>query len=301
VALMDGRIWPESKEGVGSTFYFTARFQVQEDQSERGVPQVPQTARPAEIDPETLLNGVHVLLVDDGEDNRELIRRYLVRTGTSLEIAENGLLGVEKFKSAAFDMVLMDIEMPVMDGYEAVGAIRRFEEQTGAAPTPVFALTAHTRSEMMDKGRRAGFTEILTKPIRRTDLLGMMAKYAAANGAQPVLAKTETAPPAVPDTAPSPFVVHIEEGMEDASPGYLEKRRADVGVYRASLDAGDFDAICKLAHKMKGTGGGYGFPRLTELGAALEDAAKLSDAATVKASLEDLVLYLEKVELVFPV
>jgi hypothetical protein len=52
---------------------------------------------------------------------------------------------------------------------------------------------------------------------------------------------------------------------------------------------------------MKGTGGGYGFPRLTELGAALEDAAKLSDAATVKASLEDLVLYLEKVELVFPV
>jgi HPt (histidine-containing phosphotransfer) domain-containing protein len=85
--------------------------------------------------------------------------------------------------------------------------------------------------------------------------------------------------------------------MEDVVPGYLEKRRADVGVYRQALDARDFDAIKKLAHKMKGTGAGYGFPRLTELGAELERAAMRSDAGVIRENLEEFASYVEKVEL----
>jgi HPt (histidine-containing phosphotransfer) domain-containing protein len=108
----------------------------------------------------------------------------------------------------------------------------------------------------------------------------------------------EPTQPEVADT--SSFRVRIEEGMEDVVPGYLEKRRADVELYRRSLDAGDFDAISKLAHKMKGTGSGYGFPMLTELGSALEKAGHEADAAAVKENLDQFAYYIEKVELEYP-
>ena len=91
--------------------------------------------------------------------------------------------------------------------------------------------------------------------------------------------------------------VRVEEGMEDIVPGYLEKRRAEVSIYRDRLEAADFDAIGKLAHKMKGTGAGYGFPRLTELGAELEKAALRRDASAIRETLEQLAVYLEGVEL----
>jgi len=94
--------------------------------------------------------------------------------------------------------------------------------------------------------------------------------------------------------------IAVEEGMEDVVPGYLEKRRAEIPVYRRALQAADFEAISRLAHKMKGTGTGYGFEKLTELGAALETVAKDSDAPATAKYLDELALYLESVELRYP-
>jgi signal transduction histidine kinase/CheY-like chemotaxis protein/HPt (histidine-containing phosphotransfer) domain-containing protein len=293
VELMEGRIWVESEVGAGSTFYFTAGFGVHDDQSERAAQKTP-AAQASISELETLASGLRILLVDDSEDNRILMLSYLKRTQSAIEIAENGQEAIEHFRKRRYDVVLMDVEMPVMDGYEATREIRRIEKETGAAPTPVLALTAHAFADMAVKGFAAGFTDLLTKPIRQATLLAELANFAG--GESKSAPAAEPAPPPAPPPAET-IRVRVEEGMEDVVPGYLEKRRADVAIYRERLAAGDFDAIKQLAHKMKGTGTGYGFPRLTELGAAMEKGAIKSDASAIGENLEEFALYVQRVEL----
>jgi signal transduction histidine kinase/CheY-like chemotaxis protein len=273
VELMNGRIQVESTVGTGSTFYFTAQLAVHPEQSERA--SSAQVVVPA-AELESRAAGLRILLADDSDDNRTLILQYLRRTGGRIDTAENGQIAVDLFRRGSYDAVLMDIEMPVMDGYRAVREIRRIEKDTGAAPTPVLALTAHAFPGMAAQGHAAGFTEMLTKPIRQTALLTALASYGAAER------------------------VAVEQGMEDIVPGYLDKRRADVAVYRAAQEIGDFESIARLAHKMKGTGGGYGFEKLTELGGAIEAAAKERDALAVAINLNEFARYIASVRLEYP-
>jgi len=118
-----------------------------------------------------------ILLVEDTEDNRLLIKSYLKKTSHELILAENGAEGFEKFKQGNIDLVLMDMQMPVMDGYDATRAIREFEEKDGLKYTPVIALTAYAMKEDVDKSLAAGCDEHLTKPIRKKILLQKIAEY----------------------------------------------------------------------------------------------------------------------------
>jgi HPt (histidine-containing phosphotransfer) domain-containing protein len=92
-------------------------------------------------------------------------------------------------------------------------------------------------------------------------------------------------------------LVQVEDGMEDVVPGYLAKRRAEVPVYTEALARHDFDSIQRLAHKMRGTGAGYGFPVLTELGHVMEKAAVARDAARIRESINQLAVYLDSIDL----
>jgi signal transduction histidine kinase/DNA-binding response OmpR family regulator len=279
VELMDGRIWVESQVGVGSVFFFTAGFQVQANQS---VKEKKTTAAAPIEDLEAQISGLRILLADDSDDNRYLIRSYLKRSHVEIAIAENGEIAARMFRDGHYDVVLMDVEMPVMDGYQATAAIRRFEKEAGTPATPVLALTAHAFAEMAVRGLEAGFTALLTKPIRKATLLEALAEYAPEGRAA---------------AAPKAVVIQVEEGMEDVVPGYLAKRRADVFVYTEALAKDDFESIRQLAHKMKGTGTGYGFPVLTELGGTLEEAAMAKDSARIRESLNRLAPYLDSIEL----
>ena len=193
-------------------------------------------------------------------------------------------MAARMFREGKYDLILMDVEMPAMDGYQATTEIRRWEKETGAPPAPVLALTAHAFAEMAVRGRDAGFTALLTKPIRKITLLEALVQHGPKNTGVRV-------------TSAPRIVVAVEEGMEDVVPGYLEKRRREVAVYAAALAQHDFDSIRNMAHKMKGTGSGYGFPVLTELGGVMEKAALNKDATHLRESLRRLEVYIESIDL----
>ncbi len=125
-----------------------------------------------------ILRPLRILLVEDNLDNRNLILAYLKKTPHEVTIAENGQIAVEKFCADQFDIVLMDVEMPVMDGYTATRTIRRWEEeQDDRSRTPIVAFTAHALAEHAKQSQEAGCDGHLTKPIKKKILLAALEEY----------------------------------------------------------------------------------------------------------------------------
>jgi two-component system sensor histidine kinase/response regulator len=120
------------------------------------------------------IHPLRLLLVEDSPDNQVLVSSYLKQTGHSLDIADNGAIGVEKFKNHPYDIVLMDIQMPVMDGYGATKSIREWERSHDLPPIPIIALTAYALKEETDKIFQAGCTTHITKPVKKTTLLEVL-------------------------------------------------------------------------------------------------------------------------------
>ncbi len=122
-------------------------------------------------------NSAAILIADDSPDNRLLIRSYLKQSGYRLDIAETGKVAVELYQAGKYDLVLMDVQMPVMDGHTATRMIRDWEKKSNASPTPIIALTAHAFQEEIQKSLAAGCSDHLTKPIRKDTLLNAMQKW----------------------------------------------------------------------------------------------------------------------------
>ena len=119
----------------------------------------------------TRTKKTEILLVEDVKDNRLLVNAYLSNSKFILAMAENGVEAVEMFKVKDYDLVLMDIQMPEMDGYEATKKIRKWEEKNNLKPTPIIALTAHALEKDVDKTLASGFDKHLAKPIKKDKLL----------------------------------------------------------------------------------------------------------------------------------
>ena len=122
------------------------------------------------------IKPLKILLVEDAENNRMLIRSYLKKMPFMLEEAQDGQVGLEKYKTGSYDIVLMDMQMPVMDGYTATREIRSWEKETGRPKTPILALTAHVFKEDIDRSIEVGCNDHLTKPVKKETLLSAMLK-----------------------------------------------------------------------------------------------------------------------------
>jgi two-component system, sensor histidine kinase and response regulator len=132
----------------------------------------------------TKIRSLNLLLVEDSADNRLIIRAYFKRASDHIDIAENGAIAVEKFKAGKYDLVLMDVQMPIMDGYTATREIRKWEQEQGRKETPIIALTAHAMKEDVQKSLDAGCTDHLTKPIKRATLMEAVQKYTGAKSSK---------------------------------------------------------------------------------------------------------------------
>jgi CheY-like chemotaxis protein len=120
---------------------------------------------------------VKILVADDSEDNRFLIEAYLAGTCYEAAFATDGKLAIEQFSSRPFDLVLMDVQMPVMDGLQATAAIRALERQVGHGSVPIIALTASVTPEDIDRSRTAGCNAHLCKPISKIELLRVLDEF----------------------------------------------------------------------------------------------------------------------------
>ena len=122
-------------------------------------------------------NALRILLVEDSEDNRLLVQLYLKKSPHEVDIAENGEVALQKFDPDLFDLVLMDMQMPVLDGYNATQMIREMEKLNGLQETPIIALTAHALKGDRDKCLAAGCTDYVAKPIKKAKLLEVLQDY----------------------------------------------------------------------------------------------------------------------------
>ncbi|MCP4689005.1 MAG: response regulator, partial [Desulfobacterales bacterium] len=134
---------------------------------------------------EARVSALKILLAEDIAANRKVVRLFLKNTTADIDMAKNGKIALEMYIQGKYDVVLMDIQMPVMDGREAARAIREWEAENGAPAIPIIALTAHAFKKQKKECMEAGCTGFLTKPVKKKDLLAALAELSV-KGAAPV-------------------------------------------------------------------------------------------------------------------
>jgi CheY-like chemotaxis protein len=238
-----------------------------------------------------------VLVVDDGPENRELVALVLAEAGISVEEAENGQVAVDKASRTAYDAILMDMSMPVMDGFTATKLLRG-----RGLKLPIIALTAHAMKGFEQEILEAGCTGYVTKPIDIDVLLGTLAEKLGGRrvqgAARPVArAPAPTAPPPIPELhdivsrPDGPPIVSRLASHPKLRPairrfaGRLDEQLTAMDAARA---AGDFKELAALAHWLKGAGGTVGYDDFTAPARNLETLAKAGDGKGADAALREI-------------
>ncbi len=300
VRMMKGRIWVQSEVGQGSTFHFTVQLKWSGSptalpaDSPRGLP------RPAETDAVSTLatpapRTLRILVADDHDANRNLVKTVLTKRGHQCVEAVNGYQVLDAITRQPFDAVLMDVQMPEMDGYQATAAIRKREDREGGH-VPIIALTAHAMSGDRERCLLAGMDAYLAKPLRPSELIRLVESIPAARPQ----ARTPTMPPTDEQPADAGYNLHAAlESLDNdldllvsQMSFFLNDGPALMDQIEQAIQARDAHQLQLAAHRLKGMLARYAFTQAAELAYQLEQQGRqgvLDGAESIARRLAPLV------------
>ena len=251
VEALGSRLEVESSPGEGSCFYFILECDLVERR---------QTDVENSVEHYVSSEG-RVLLVDDHPVNRKLISTLLDEMVSSVETASDGLEAVEKFRHVHYDLVLMDIEMPVMGGEKALVKLRELEKERGKDSVPIVALTAHTEEALREKYLESGFDDVLTKPVSEVSLYRVLRQFLSKTDKR--MTKSDSL-----DEMLSPEVV------QEITALYFEVIEPDLANLKEAVEMQNREQITALGHKIKGSSLTIGYDEIAKYASKIEQSAK---------------------------
>lgn len=258
---------------------------------------------------------IRILLAEDYPTNQQVAKRHLDHAGYQVDLAEDGKQALEAFKRKHYDLILMDVQMPLMDGYQATKAIRELESALAAMgnknPTktmprvPIIAMTAHAMSEHKELCLEAGMDDFLSKPLTRKELLSMVAKWLKSRPRPSSLSGSALNPPSKTGRDISPIEVQPgkpidleraiaefegdKEFLSEVIAGFTKNVSEQIGTIRKALSCGDAETVRKEAHSIKGGAANLTAVDLSRVAFELESKGKskeLNGAGEIVDGLE---------------
>jgi two-component system, sensor histidine kinase len=281
VRMMGGAIWLRSREGQGSTFYFTAGFRLPQPDGE--VEPRDQAGAPT-LD---LDRKLKVLVADDNQVSRKLASRLLERRGHKAACVENGAQALSLLDTETFDLVLMNIQMPVMNGLEATRRIRGGQCQATPASVPIVALTAHALLGDRERFLAAGMDEYLAKPLSAKTFFQTVARVVQAGESGKHVAPSKTEAPLLLDEEEALARIGSDaELLRDLWLAFHGERDDKLTALCHARETTDPERCAKAAHVLAGEAAGIGAPALRKAAVALETS--LRQGAPVDVVLLDV-------------
>jgi PAS domain S-box-containing protein len=285
VDLMGGSVGVESELGVGSVFWFTAQFELASDDHHiRNQTGAMEAQKPAAVSPH--LAGAHLLLVEDNAVNQKVAQRYLEKLGINCHVVNNGRDAVQAWSKGSFDLILMDCQMPVMDGFEATRAIRRQEAK--GQRVPIVALTANALATDRNACLAAGMDEHLAKPLEFERLRLCLGQYLADRKQRADGALRPAAEAPVDLNALRELVGDDAQFQRELIETFITSGDETLAQIVDALKVNDLEAVRKSAHSLKGASANIRAQALSAAAKELESHAAGENAGACLEQLQPL-------------
>lgn len=269
----------------------------------------PSAAASLKPQDETCMQGL-VLLAEDNKVNQKVAVAMLSRMGLTIELAANGQEALEMWRRENYELILMDCQMPVLDGYEATACIRK-EERARAGHTPIIALTANAMASDREKCKNAGMDDFISKPVSKEQLITVLSRWLSQAEEEPAVEEPQyeaelqieeaaDAQPPLDDTVVNSLHETVGEVFADLVLVYLEETAELLQNLQNALNEDDLDAARRLAHSIKSSSANMGALRLSDMAHGLESVSDsktgLPDASLMSGEFDRVAQALRELE-----